>query len=175
MCLASASVLLSALSVSAQATPEGPPLSLGSTEALRGSEATIPVLYFPEAEQSRLEAVKLRMCLSEEHVTFVRAEAGMAGEAGKAEVKSNRAAAGEAQACIPIEVQADFQAAPIDGTLLRLILKVDADAPVDQIVKIEGVFEPTRTSGGAAEPISSEGQLKIIEVMPVFSCFFYMH
>ena len=181
--LAWALALVSLLGLPADArAQQGPPpgraapppgvLSLGSVEAVPDTQAVIPVLYFPEDNQPPLTALKFKVCLSsEEGIKFVTARPGMGGEAGKAEVKT--ATAAKEGGCTPIEVETAFKAAPKKGTLLELVFDIGKQAPVDQTVTLTATFSP---SGGPGEKsISSKGDLKIMKVMPVFTCFLYMH
>ena len=155
-------------------TGNEPSLSLGATEAMPDTEATIPVLYFPKKGEPVPLSTKLHVCLPEQNITFLKVAVGMAGEAGKAEAKAEKTAK-KGDQCAGLDVQATLKAPPIDGTLLQLVFKVDKQAPVDTSIPMEGTFEIAGSAGEKVEGKLGAGELKIVGTMPVFSCFFYMH
>ncbi|MBI4483563.1 MAG: hypothetical protein HY652_11830 [Acidobacteria bacterium] len=146
-------------------------VEIGSSEAVSGTRTQVALLLFLPEKAPRIQKIVEKICFSDQFVRFVELEPGPAARAAEAHIEKKLE---PGQACRRLTLEFAFEKPPVSGTLARLSFQVDPTAPVDHTVSLVPECQVIGPDGSI--PVSArEGTIKVVEVSPIFACFFYMH
>lgn len=166
-------IFLLGLVVGQVEAPQDLIVELGSTQAVPGTQAIVPLVIYLEEESPTISEITARVCVSQEFVDFIKLEPGFGAQKAEAEVTGQWGEKG--QACVPLTVQVSFVKPPETGTVANLVFQIKSEAPVDQSIRLEGEYRITLASGETRDALPSTGEIQVVEVISIFACFLYMH
>ena len=151
-------------------------ISLSTAVVTPGQEFSLPLyLSVSDPAAAKTSQITFEMTLSSPGVTFVKLESTFLGEQVQAELSAQ---AEETKTHVKIAVPADSEQSLPVGPVSFLRFKV-SDHSTGQDVKVMlGNIEIRDTEGRLLRsPHESEGEVTVVapDMVPLFSCFFYMH
>ncbi len=151
-------------------------ISLGAAVVIPGQEFSLP-LYLSTADPAatKTSQITFDMALSSPGLTFVKLESTYLAEQAQAELSAQ---VEESKTQVKIAVPADSEQSLPVGPVSFLRFKV-SDHATGQDVKVMLENIEIRDTAGRLVRTSqeSEGEVTVVapDMIPLFSCFFYMH
>lgn len=151
-------------------------ISLGAAVVTPGQTFSLP-LYLSTADPAatKTRRITFDMILSSPGLTFVKLESTYLGEQVQAELSAQ---VEESKTQVEIAVPADSEQSLPVGPVSFLRFKVSDHSTGQEVkVRLENV-EIRDTAGRLVQtPRESEGEVTVVapDMVPLFSCFFYMH
>jgi hypothetical protein len=151
-------------------------ISLGSAVVIPGQEFSLPLyLATSDPAATKTSQITFDMALSSPGVTFVKLESTFLGEQVQAELSAQ---VEESKTHVKIAVPADSAHSLPVGPVSFLRFKV-SDHSMGQDVKVLLENIEIRNTAGrlVMSPHESESGVTVVapDMVPLFSCFFYMH
>lgn len=146
-------------------------IELGSAKGVPGSKARIPLTLFLPDKVPPIRKIVEKVCFSEQFVRFVELEPGAAARSAGAHIDSKLEQRGE---CKLLILEATFEKPPASGTIANLVFDIDGTAPLDHNIELKSECRVLGPDGDMAAA-AGNGKIQIVEVDPIFGCFFYMH
>jgi len=144
---------------------------LGWARVIPGARARVALMLFLGDRGSHIKEAVHRTCFSDQFIRFVEVETGFAAQGATAQI-AQEIEERDGDTCLILGIT--FKNDPVSGTLATLVFETDGTAPLDHRVTLKAESR-VMAAGGPVAATARDGEIIIVEVDPIFGCFFYMH
>ena len=157
-------------------TGQGVDLDLSSGTSVPGGQAYLP-MTLSVAEGLKVKEVGCEIKFPKSLLTFVEAKRGLAGVESDAQIRTEVREDSDNSELSILVVGASAKQELVEGVLVNLLFQVSDTAKEGSVIKLENFTMKAMTvDGGEIRPIKGQGgEVEILDDLPVFGCFFYMH